>query len=145
VAAMTDHFQQKDTVVHERFGDETVIVSLETGCYFSLQGTADAIWALAANGHSERQILDRICEAFTGDPSENTSATAAFLEELIAERLLDRIHNGRLVDGKPTVLLGGAFVKPRLLKYTDMEDLLQIDPIHQVDEVGWPNAKPPAA
>jgi hypothetical protein len=27
---------------------------------------------------------------------------------------------------------------PKLEKYTDMEDLLLLDPIHDVQEVGWP-------
>jgi hypothetical protein len=33
------------------------------------------------------------------------------------------------------------FEMPKLSKYTDMEDLLALDPIHEVDEMGWPNAK----
>ena len=30
------------------------------------------------------------------------------------------------------------FEAPRLTKYTDMRDLLVLDPIHDVDESGWP-------
>jgi hypothetical protein len=29
---------------------------------------------------------------------------------------------------------------PVLNKYTDMQDLLLLDPIHEVDERGWPNS-----
>jgi len=32
-----------------------------------------------------------------------------------------------------------------LQKYTDMEELLQLDPIHEVDKFGWPSAKPRVA
>jgi len=31
------------------------------------------------------------------------------------------------------------FTKPELHKFTDMQDLLLFDPIHEVDESGWPN------
>ena len=34
------------------------------------------------------------------------------------------------------------FAAPVLHKYTDMEDLLLLDPIHDVDESGWPNTNP---
>jgi hypothetical protein len=33
------------------------------------------------------------------------------------------------------------FIPPKLRKYTDMQDLLLLDPIHEVDEQGWPIAK----
>jgi len=36
------------------------------------------------------------------------------------------------------------FVKPILQKYTDMADLLLLDPIHEVDAgQGWPHPAPP--
>jgi hypothetical protein len=33
------------------------------------------------------------------------------------------------------------FSRPILTKYTDMKELLLLDPIHEVDETGWPNPK----
>ena len=35
-----------------------------------------------------------------------------------------------------------SFEAPILHKYTDMQDLLLLDPIHEVDEAGWPSVKP---
>ena len=34
------------------------------------------------------------------------------------------------------------FNAPVLNKYTDMQDLLLLDPIHEVDATGWPSIKP---
>jgi hypothetical protein len=39
----------------------------------------------------------------------------------------------------------GAFGPPRLQKFTDMQELLLLDPIHEVDEAGWPHTRPPTA
>jgi hypothetical protein len=39
--------------------------------------------------------------------------------------------------------VGGSFEPPTLEHYTDMEYFLLLDPIHEVDESGWPHA--PAA
>lgn len=133
-------FQPKSSVVHEKFDDETVTVNLETGCYFSLKGSADAIWALAAAGHSQSQIVARLRESYDGDATEIEATTTAFLNRLVEESLLERA-NGE-TSTAAVALEGGLFVPPSLQKYTDMEELLQLDPVHEVDHMGWPNAKP---
>jgi hypothetical protein len=45
----------------------------------------------------------------------------------------------------PADVLPAAFVAPVLHKHTDMQDLLLLDPIHEVDETGWPSVKKDAA
>ena len=35
------------------------------------------------------------------------------------------------------------FRAPQIRAYTDMQDLLMIDPIHDVDETGWPVRRDP--
>ena len=35
------------------------------------------------------------------------------------------------------------FVDPALEKYTDMQDFLLVDPIHEVSDAGWPHTQPP--
>lgn len=133
-------FQPKSSVVHEKFDDETVTVNLETGCYFSLRGSADAIWMLAAAGLPRTQIVSRLCAAYDGDAGEIESATNEFLDRLVEESLLE--HTSRNAPAADVALEGGLFVPPLLQKYTDMEELLQLDPVHEVDHMGWPNAKP---
>jgi hypothetical protein len=34
---------------------------------------------------------------------------------------------------------GGSWAEPVLDKYTDMQELLLLDPIHEVDDAGWPH------
>ncbi len=34
------------------------------------------------------------------------------------------------------------YAPPALETYTDMQELLLLDPIHDVDETGWPAARP---
>jgi hypothetical protein len=141
--SMAGYFRLRDSVVHEQFGDETVVVNLETGCYYSLQKTAGAVWALATSGQSRSHILDRVCATFSGERSKIVSDTGGFLDELVAEQLLDSVEDAELSNGKPSDISGCEFVTPCLQKYTDMEELLLIDPIHEIDEVGWPSARPP--
>jgi hypothetical protein len=41
-------------------------------------------------------------------------------------------------------MLPGAFQPPTLESYNDMQDLLLLDPIHDVDDMGWPQKAPDA-
>ena len=34
------------------------------------------------------------------------------------------------------------YAAPKLATYSDLQDLLLLDPIHDVDETGWPAARP---
>ncbi len=36
---------------------------------------------------------------------------------------------------------GQGLLKPRLETYSDMQDLILLDPVHEVDERGWPHAQ----
>ena len=45
-------------VIHETIDGETIIIDLTTGIYFSLQGTAPAIWnGIAVGGATSRSLL----------------------------------------------------------------------------------------
>ena len=40
---------------------------------------------------------------------------------------------------------GEPFAAPTVERFTEMQDLLTLDPIHEVDDLGWPHAaRPPA-
>jgi len=140
---MTNYFRPGHSVVHERFGDETVAVNLNKGLYYSLRGTANLIWLLAVNGWSQEQILKQVCASYLGDPSDIGIAVATFVDELVTEQLLVPAAASGEADGTTPALGSGAFIKPVLEKYGELEELLKVDPIHQGDELGWPTTRPP--
>ena len=62
-------------------------------------------------------------------------------EQLIApdERVAFSASDEPSASSSPSVATGRlAFEAPVLAKYTDMAQLLVLDPIHDVDETGWP-------
>jgi len=130
-------------VIHETFEDEIVIVNLETGSYYSLDHVAAAIWHLLEQRVTAAHIQADIAASHAGDRAEIERAVSSFLDELIADGLVQfsdqlapsdnvfsQTNNARL-----------EFQAPVLNKYTDMEELLLLDPIHEVDELGWPSPK----
>lgn len=130
---------KEPSVVYEVFDEEVVVLDLESGSYFSLRGSAAWIFQAAAGGASSGAIA--AAYASTGDPGEVLAAVGAFLDSLVGEGLLVLRPEPAAPSAQPD-LPGNAepFAPPRFEKFTDMKDLLLLDPIHDVDETGWPRA-----
>lgn len=129
-------------VVHEVFDEEVVVLDLESGSYYSLRGSAAWIFQAAVAGASSGAIAAAFTEREQPEDAANVRAALdAFLEALVSERLLAP-RPGVLATPAGFDLPGaaGPFTPPRFEKFTDMQDLLLLDPIHDVDETGWPRA-----
>jgi hypothetical protein len=136
-------------VVHETVDGEVILIHLETGNYYSLRGSGADVWAILERGATEREIVAELESRYSPDPVIAESARS-LLGELAAERL---VECGPAPDaGSPNGLATGnaaagtePFAPPALEKYTDMRDYLLIDPLHDVDERGWPPPSPDSA
>jgi hypothetical protein len=130
-------------VMHEMIDDEVVIVNLDTGTYYSFDGVGGKIWEMLGNeGNSAESVSASLQAKFSGDAAQIAASTIAFLQQLQEEALV-RVSDGEITDSKTAKADGERppFTLPELQKYTDMEALLLADPIHEVDEGGWPNLK----
>ena len=132
-------------VVYETFDDEVVVLDLESGSYYSLRATAAWIFRAAAGGASRTAIAAAFApgpeDRGNGDFADVHAAVGAFLDSLVAEGLLvPRPGTATSPAGLDPSGDAGPFTPPRLEKFTDMQDLLLLDPIHDVDETGWPRA-----
>ncbi len=134
-------------VVHEVFEDEVVIVNLDSGNYYSLEGAGADIWREIENGRSVEEITGRIAGEYDSDTGEIESAVHHLIAELQEEKLVRTSD-----DAKPETGIahasGEAPLRERrkfeplvLNRFTDMQELLLLDPVHDVDETGWPRAK----
>jgi hypothetical protein len=126
-------------VAHEMIDDEVVIVHLETGRYYSIDLIGAQVWKLVDGGHGKADIARWATSRYNGQVDAIEAALNGFLSELEAEGLI--VPDSRTPAGEPPNSSDDPveFVPPELHKYTDMEELLLLDPIHQVDETGWPN------
>jgi hypothetical protein len=132
-------------VIHETLDDETVVVNLDTGTYYSLDKTGRATWLAFAAGATETEVVAHLAASYSGDLEAMARETRDLLAELLADGLLEAVNG---LDGPaplPVVPGRPGFVKPRLAKHTDMQELILLDPVHEVDAAaGWPVAKPAA-
>lgn len=155
---MSKRYQiNEPSVIGETMDDETIIVNLDSGAYYSLRGTGATCWSLLAQGLTEAEIIAQLRTIYTGDPEAIATGVRDVLEQIEAEALVrpleepatgptpDTAQTGTIQTG--TVQLDASvapqvFNPPVLEKFTDMADLLLLDPIHEVDEAaGWPLAR----
>ena len=144
---LVQHFSiNGDRVVHETIDGETIIIQLETGTYYSLAGPGAEIWAMLAAGSSTDEVVEELRRRYEASPKALAEAITELVLELRREELLedepDAAKREVLPIGIVTDDSDGArarFDPPTLKKYTDMEYFLQLDPIHEVDGIGWPN------
>ncbi|MEW5855833.1 MAG: PqqD family protein [Cyanobacteriota bacterium] len=137
-------------VVHETIDGEVVIVNLDKGDYYSLVKVGADIWEEIIKGTSKSDIIQKIIQRYDGDRQHIENSVNDFIarlqqEELIALDGTEESKNSNIasapsaINDNPEKL---SFSPPTLEKYTDMEELLALDPIHEVNEVvGWPNVK----
>ncbi len=131
-------------VVCEMIDGEVVIVHLEKGYYYSLLKTGADVWSRIERRIDSHSLIKEMTQAYDGSAEEIATAIDEFLENLQHEELIitDSTMESVNTDNNTEITNKGRFEKPMLEKFTDMEDLLLLDPIHEVDvEAGWPNAK----
>jgi Coenzyme PQQ synthesis protein D (PqqD) len=127
-------------VVHEAIEGEVIIVNLDKGLYFSTDGVGACIWAMIVAGRTADEIQLWASDAL--DDSEAVAVDVAeFLDDL-RENELVRVVAEPPDDGDFDLPAAPAtYEKPTLHVYADMEELLLLDPIHDVTEdAGWPHA-----
>jgi len=117
-------------IAAEDIDGEVVVVSFETGHYYSLRDTAADIWRLLERGVSKQAVVE-VFEESAGPAVEE------FMSSLQAEGLLVVAEaNG---DPDPRAIQLGRFTSPKLERFEEMSEMLLYDPIHDVDSAGWPN------
>jgi len=135
------HFRlsERDVVV-EAFPDETVAVNLATGRYYSLDPSSAAALGLVTSGQPLGRVVAHLATVHGAPEGTVELALHAFVQQLVAEELVVTAGPGDAPASPlpPTEAGDAPFVAPMLAVYSDMEDLLLLDPIHDVDDTGWP-------
>lgn len=130
-------------VISETIDGETIILHLGNGFYFAAGGAGTLAWSMLSQSATVERTALALAQAYEAEGVDLPAAVEAFAAELVAE--------GLLVDGDapgdPELPQDGArepWQEPTLSKFTDMEDLLLLDPVHEVSPTqGWPYAAAP--
>ncbi|MGH7582274.1 MAG: PqqD family protein [Gemmatimonadales bacterium] len=121
---------------------EAVIMDLTSGHYYSALGSGAVIWSAVEAGCDRTGAVDHLAAVYPVPRATLEAAVDSFVSELLSHGLV--VESGTPTpDAEPSFRDAGAeFAPPVLEAYSDMEDLLLLDPVHDVDAVGWPVPKP---
>jgi len=131
-------------IVSEAIDGEVVIVNLVKGDYYSLFKTAADIWSSIERGTTRSDIVESLQHNYDCSDVDLAAEVDRFITKLDAEGLIAISESD---ESLPALELNEStqtakFEPPAIEKFTDMEELLLLDPIHEADEEkGWPNAK----
>jgi hypothetical protein len=131
-------------VVSEEMGNEIVVINLESGCYYTLNETASIIWNLISNGFSNKKIINHIIENHKVAKKTFIKDIEDFLKLMIEEKLIVESDGDIKGDQKVNFQVNEEatdYQRPTIKKQSDMQEMLKLDPIHEVTDVGWPNKK----
>jgi hypothetical protein len=133
-------------VMHDTINGEVILIHMDSGNYYSIDLVGADVWNLISNKRTTDQIVADILLRYEGETEVVDESVCTFLSQLEKEGLI--VHGETPIsssittvntntppsqDEKPT------FTPPTLEIYSDMQDLLLLDPIHEVDEAGWPS------
>ncbi|MEM9472862.1 MAG: PqqD family protein [Pseudomonadota bacterium] len=125
----------------EKFEHEIVVLHLVEGTYYAFGGSAVAIWDQLIASRPLTSLSSLFKEGDDNGREPASVAIADFVDKLVQERILlaaePSAEQQTFTDGDAAAI---RFEPPRFEKHADMQDLLTLDPIHDVDpEKGWPH------
>jgi hypothetical protein len=135
-------------VIYENVDNEVLIIEFNTGNYYSTNNSGGEIWELLAAGAPVSEIIQNMRAKYNAGNGDIKAAVNQLISELLEENLIspEKIEPGSASGHAAGINTSASserldFEPPVLQKYSDMQELLLLDPIHEVDETGWPAPK----
>lgn len=126
-------------IVCEQHDDEVIAINLESGAYFSLRGPACRLWSLIEADAVVADLVECFTAGRAGRAEEIAAAVNDFLRQLEAEQLIvPDTSAGKSLSAAVADSAETPVPQFELQKYSDMEELLRLDPVHDVGGGGWP-------
>lgn len=125
-------------VVSETLDGDAIIMHHGTGCYFNAISTGALLWESVEQGATPQGLAERLVAACGISEAEAQGAAARFLDRLVEH---DLVKPGEDLPGAVPPVTPMAFAEPELSVHEDLADMLLLDPVHDVDEAGWPAPK----
>jgi Coenzyme PQQ synthesis protein D (PqqD) len=130
-------------VIHQTVDREVILIHLARGTYHSLRGSGPLLFDPLVRGASLDDLVAVLSAETDGEVSRIEAAVARFVQELRRDGLIVAAAYGAGGEGSAAASSNGSakqsFEEPEIETFTDLQDLLLADPIHDVEPPGWPN------
>jgi len=124
-----------DDFIYEDFEDEVICLQFKKGIYYSIRGSAPHILRMFEYALSSRIFFETIgIKIGPGREKELRD----FITFLCEEKILTVVETmEEYIPDVPELISDPVIYE----KFDDVSDLIKLDPIHDVTELGWPNKK----
>jgi Coenzyme PQQ synthesis protein D (PqqD) len=129
-------------VINETIDGEAIMINLATGGYYSLDRVGGDVWSLLEASLPVDDIVAELGRRYEATEDDIRRGVEDLLQRLTGEELVVPCDDAEPVGPVPAPSATAErppFRAPRLEKFTDMQDLILLDPVHQVDSRGWPH------
>lgn len=133
-------------VVHDTLEGETILINLKNGNYYSFDKIGALIWEIIDKKGDLNKFVEIISVLFKENREKTESCIDNFISNLLGENLL--VTDNDDTPGVSSISAEdmekmvrdriSAYEVPVVNRYSDMKDMLMLDPIHDIDEKGWP-------
>lgn len=127
-------------VIFENVDNELILVHMERGTYYSTDEVGALMWAMIESGASAEDLRAALDARYDANPETIADAVAEFLARLLREELVtvEDVWGPQPIRAPRPEAVRLPFRPPVLNVYQDMQDMLSLDPIHDVEAAGWP-------
>jgi hypothetical protein len=133
-----------NNIISDVFGEEVVLVNLESGVYYSLRYSAAQIWIRLINQYSPTEIFADLIQIYKVDENDLISDINLFFTQLLEVKIIKialETEKKSIEFNSKEILV--PYTSPVLETFSDMQEILLLDPVHDVDKAGWPISKNP--
>jgi len=131
-------------IMHETLAQETLIINLEAGIFYSLELSASVIWQRLIDGLMIEEIIHEL-QNYQGASAHVSQEVQLFISQLVSEGLLTvgdsptcRENSKALPPSDAASHSTGEagltqkYYPPHLNRFNDLQNLLLADPIHEL-------------
>jgi hypothetical protein len=112
--------------------NELVVLNLDSGCYYSIEGIGVDVWALLEMGATRDQIVSELAARY-GQPEDKVlGEVSGLLDKLVDEDLLQTVANSEAAFDTETFSdyqgWRAAYMPATIAKYDDLTESFALDP-----------------
>lgn len=120
--------------IAEAVEDDLIVIHLATGRYYNMRGQSVMVWNALVGGVEPQALL--AANAWQAPQNQRFEEHVGFL---VQEGLLVPSSSESEAANAPIIDLDGSEDPFQVDVFTDMEEMLRLDPIHDANaDVGWP-------
>ena len=139
MATIPERICLNEEILAKLVDGEAIFVNPGNGMYYSMERVGAAAWGLLAQGHSLAEVAQTLSERY----DVSAEQAHADLEKLVSELLEAEIVRGEAGASPPAPPAPSeadrlAYAAPALVSYSDLGDLLALDPpVPSFGDVSW--------